>query len=306
MKKILLATEKSFAKVAVDTIKKIFSDANYELIILENYKFKEDFLKAVKDVDGLIVRSDIVDKDVLENAKNLKIVIRAGAGYDNIDLNEATKRNVVVMNTPGQNSNAVAELVFGLLITLIRKKYTGKSGIELRGKTLGIHAYGNVGKYVNLIAKGFGLQTYAFDPFVEDSKMIEDGINPIHEVEDLYKTCQIVSLHLPKTKETVKSINYNLFKLMPENAVLINTARSEIINEDDLLKIMEERKDFYYGSDVEPEKKAIFIEKFSDRVLFTEKKMGAQTEEANINAGIAAAKQMVDFFEKGITKFKVN
>jgi len=306
MKKILLATEKPFAKVAVDTIKKIFSDANYELIILENYKFKEDFLKAVKDVDGLIVRSDIVDKDVLENAKNLKIVIRAGAGYDNIDLNEATKRNVVVMNTPGQNSNAVAELVFGLLITLIRKKYTGKSGIELRGKTLGIHAYGNVGKYVNLIAKGFGMQTYAFDPFVEDSKMIEDGINPIHEVEDLYKTCQIVSLHLPKTKETVKSINYNLFKLMPENAVLINTARSEIINEDDLLKIMEERKDFYYGSDVEPEKKAIFIEKFSDRVLFTEKKMGAQTEEANINAGIAAAKQMVDFFEKGITKFKVN
>lgn len=306
MKKILLATEKPFAKIAVDTIKDIFQKANYELILLENYKSKEDFLKAVENVDGLIVRSDIVDKEVFDNAKNLKIVIRAGAGYDNIDLNEATAHNVIVMNTPGQNSNAVAELVFGLLITLIRKKYSGKSGFELRGKTLGIHAYGNVGKYVNLIAKGFGMKVYAYDPFVDEIKMKEDGVQKVNDVKELYSKCQIVSLHLPKTKETVKSINYDLFKLMPENAVLINSARSEIINEDDLIKIMEERKDFYYGADVEPEKKSIFIEKFSDRVLFTEKKMGAQTEEANINAGIAAAKQMVDYFEKGITTFKVN
>ncbi|MCX8058742.1 MAG: 3-phosphoglycerate dehydrogenase [Spirochaetes bacterium] len=306
MKKILLATEKPFAKVAVDTIKDIFKKANYELILLENYKSKEEFLKDVENVDGLIVRSDIVDKEVIEKARNLKIIIRAGAGYDNIDLSEATSKNIIVMNTPGQNSNAVAELVFGLLITLIRKKYSGKSGFELRGKNIGIHAYGNVGKYVNLIAKGFGMKVYAFDPFADENKMKEDGVIKVNNAQDLYKNCSIISLHLPKTKETIKSINYDLFKLMPENAVLINTARTEIINEDDLIKIMEERKDFYYGADVEPEKKQIFLEKFGDRVLFTEKKMGAQTEEANINAGIAAANQMVDYFEKGITKFKVN
>ena len=304
--KILVATDKPFAAVAVEGIRKEVESAGMELVLLEKYGEKAKLLDAVKDVDGIIVRSDIIDAEVFDAAKNLKIVVRAGAGYDNIDLPAATAHNVCVMNTPGQNSNAVAELVFGMAVMMVRNFYNGTSGTELKGKKLGIHAFGQVGRNVARIAKGFGMEVYAFDPYCPSTVIAEAGVNPIENVDELYKTCQFVSLHIPATDETKKSINYNLLKQMPKGAVLINTARKEVIDEEELVKLMEERADFKYISDIAPSNAATFAEKLEGRYFFTPKKMGAQTAEANINAGIAAAKQSVGYLKDGIDKFRVN
>ncbi len=307
-KKVLVATEKPFAKVAVDGIADIFKKAGYPLVLLESYKAKADLLKAVADAEALIIRSDIVDAEVIQAAPKLKIVVRAGAGYDNIDLKTAGARGVVAMNTPGQNSNAVAELAFGLMLQLARRGYSGKDGTELRGKKIGIHAYGNVGKYVALIAKGFGMEIVAFDPYVPREKMEAEGVKPVKTVDELYSACDYISLHLPKTKETVNSVNTALLSTMKKGAALINTARAEVVDEPSLLKMFAERTDFMYASDVEPtaETKKVIAEKYAGRFFFTAKKMGAQTAEANINAGLAAARQIVNFLEKGDTTFKVN
>ena len=304
--KILVATDKPFAAVAVEGIRKEVESAGMELVLLEKYGEKTKLLDAVKDVDGIIVRSDIIDAEVFDAAKNLKIVVRAGAGYDNIDLAAATAHNVCVMNTPGQNSNAVTELVFGMAVMMVRNFYNGTSGTELKGKKLGIHAFGQVGRNVARIAKGFGMEVYAFDPYCPSTVIAEAGVNPIENVDELYKTCQFVSLHIPATDETKKSINYNLLKQMPKGAVLINTARKEVIDEEELVKLMEERADFKYISDIAPSNAATFAEKLEGRYFFTPKKMGAQTAEANINAGIAAAKQSVGYLKDGIDKFRVN
>ncbi len=306
MKKVLIATDKPFVKVAVDGIRKIVEGAGYQLALLEKYTQKSELLQAVSDANAIIIRSDIIDNEVIEAAKNLKIVVRAGAGYDNIDLEAATKNNVVAMNTPGQNANAVAELAFGMMVYMARNTFNGLSGTELRGKTIGIHAYGNVGKYVALIAKGFGMDVYAYDPFVADEVIKNDGIKPLKSVDELYSTCQYVSLHIPATKDTKGSINLDLLSKMPQGATLVNTARKEVIDEASLQRIFETRSDFRYVSDVAPDNAAILIEKFASKIYCTPKKTGAQTEEANINAGLAAARQIVDFFEKGDVKFKVN
>jgi D-3-phosphoglycerate dehydrogenase / 2-oxoglutarate reductase len=306
MKKVLVATDKPFAKIAVDGIRKVVTDAGYELVMLEKYTEKADLLKAVSDVDAVIIRSDIADKAVLEAGKNLKIVVRAGAGYDNIDLETATNNNIVAMNTPGQNSNAVAELVFGMMVLIARNNYNGSSGTELRGKKIGIHAYGHVGRYVAKIAFGFGMEVYAFDPFVKKEAMEAEGVKVVSSVEELYSTCQYVSLHIPATAQTKNSINFDLLSRMPMGATLVNTARKEVINEEGLLKMFAERPDFRYISDIEPGCKAEIMEKFSGRFFFTPKKMGAQTDEANINAGLAAAHQIVNFLEKGDISCKVN
>ena len=304
--KVLVATDKPFAKVAVDGIRRIVEDAGYELKLCEKYTSEDEFLQAVADVDGLIVRSDIVNQNVVNAAKNLKIAVRAGAGYDNLDLKACSEKNIVCMNTPGQNSNAVAELAFGMMVYGIRKMFNGASGTELRGKNIGIHAFGNVGYYVAKIAQGFGMNVFGYDPFVSPEKMKAEGVEPVATIEELYKTCQFVSLHIPANETTKKSINKKLLSLMPAGAVLVNTARKEVIDEDDLVAIMEERKDLIYLSDIEPGNKDIFAEKFGGRYFFTPKKMGAQTEEANINAGMAAAIQIVDYFKTGNETFRVN
>ena len=303
--KILVATEKPFAAVAVEGIKKVVAESGNELVLLEKGT-KEDFIKAVADVEGLIVRSDIVDATILDAAKNLKVIVRAGAGVDSIDLAGAKERGVCVMNTPGQNSNAVAELVFGMLVMTVRNNFNGTSGTELKGKTLGIHAYGQVGRNVARIAKGFGMEVSALDPFVKDEDMVADGIKPIHSVEELYKENQYVSLHIPATPETKNSIGEALIDLMPKNGVLINTARKEIINETSLAEALRKRADVRYIADVKPESAEAMKEEFGDRIFFTPKKMGAQTAEANIKAGIAAAKQAVAFLKDGWNKFQVN
>ena len=303
--KILVATEKPFAAVAVDGIRKEIEAAGHELVLLEKGT-KDDFIKAVADVEGLIVRSDIVDTTILDAAKNLKVIVRAGAGVDSIDLEAAKQRGVCVMNTPGQNSNAVAELVFGMLVMLIRNNFNGKAGTELKGKTLGIHAYGQVGRNVARIAKGFGMEVSALDPFVTDEAMIADGIRPVHSVEELYSNNQYVSLHIPATAETKKSIGERLIDLLPENGVVINTARKEIIDEPSLVEALRKRTDVRYVADVKPDIADEMKAEFADRVFFTPKKMGAQTAEANINAGIAAAKQVVAFLKDGWNKYQVN
>jgi len=306
MKKVLLATDKPFAKQAVALIKEISDQAGYELVLLEKYTAKSDLLSAVKNIDAMIIRSDIVDAEVLDAANNLKVVVRAGAGYDNIDLESATAHQVVAMNTPGQNSNAVAELVFGMMIFQARGQFSGKSGSELMGKTLGLHAYGNVGRRVAAIAKGFGMDVIAFDPYIPREKIESDGVKWVCSVEELYAASNYISLHIPATSETKNSIGYDLLTKMVAPATLINTARKEVINESDLLRIYESRPDFVYLSDVEPGCSAEIKEKYSGRYFFTPKKMGAQTEEANVNAGIAAIRQIVDFFEKGDKRFQVN
>lgn len=304
--KVLVATDKPFASVAIDGIRKAVESAGMKLELLEKYTDKKQLLEAVADVDALIIRSDIIDAEVFDAAKKLKIVVRAGAGYDNIDLKATTAHNVCVMNTPGQNANAVAELVFGMMIYQIRNHFNGTSGTELKGKTLGLHAYGNVAKNVARIAKCFGMTIYAFDPFCPKEVIEKDGVIAVESVDKLYEKSQFVSLHIPATAETKKSINYTLLNLMPKNAVLINTARKEVINEEELLQLMEDRKDFKYISDIQPDLEALFIEKYPERILFTPKKMGAQTAEANINAGIAAANQIVGFLKEGIDKFRLN
>ena len=305
MTKVLVATDKAFAKVAVDGIRKIVEGAGFELALLENYKEASDLLKAVATADAMIVRSDKITAEVIEAAKQLKIVVRAGAGYDNIDLEAATAHNVCVMNTPGQNSNAVAELALGMLVYMIRNKFNGTSGTELMGKKLGIHAYGNVGRNVARVAKGFGMEVYAYDAFCPASAIEADGVKAVASAEELYKTCQFISLHIPATAETKKSINHALLSQMPKGAVLLNTARKEGIDEDGVLKILAEREDMRYVSDIAPDKLDEF-NKFGDRVYFTPKKMGAQTAEANINAGLAAAEQIVRFLKEGDRKFQVN
>ena len=303
--KILVATEKPFAKVAVDGIRAEVKKAGYELALLEKYTDKAQLLAAVQDADALIIRSDKVDSAVLNAAKKLKIVVRAGAGYDNIDLEAATAHHVVAMNTPGQNSNAVAELVLGLMVMAVRHFYDGTSGTELKGKKLGLHAFGNVGRNVARIAKGFGMDIYAYDAYCPDSVMEAEGVHPVHSAEELYQTCDIVSLHIPATEETRHSIGRHQLCLMSKRSLLINTARKEVINEPELLDFMRENEDFCYVADVKPDREEEF-KAFAGRYFATPKKMGAQTAEANINAGIAAAQQIVDYFQNGNTRFQVN
>lgn len=304
--KVLVATEKPFAAVAVDGIREVIEGAGYELELLEKYSSKADLLAAVADADGLIIRSDVVDKEVLDAAKQLKIVVRAGAGYDNVDLKEATAHNVVVENTPGQNSNAVAELVFGMAVMAARNMYNGTSGTELKDKAIGIHAFGQVGRNVARIAKGFGMEVSALDPYCPDEVIVEAGVKPVHDLKELYKNNKIVSLHIPATDETRKSVGYELVTLMPKNGILVNTARKEVIDEPGLIKALEERPDLKYVADIKPDAADEMTEKFAGRVFFTPKKMGAQTAEANINAGIAAARQTVAYLRDGIDKYKVN
>ncbi len=306
MKKILIATQKPFSAAAAKEMVKLAEAKGYQAVLFEKYAAQSDFVKAVADADAIVIRSDEATREVIEAAKNLKVIVRAGAGYDNIDLAACTERNVVAMNTPGQNSNAVAELVFGMMVFSARGGFDGGTGTELREKSIGIHAYGNVGKYVATIAKGFGMKVYAFDPFVSAEAMKADGVIPVATVEELYKTCQYVSLHIPANDKTKKSIGFDLLNSMPKGAVLVNTARKEVINEDGLLQMMEQRADFKYLSDIAPDCAHVFNEKYQGRFFFTPKKMGAQTAEANNNAGLAAINQIVDFFETGNQKFKVN
>ena len=303
--KILVATEKPFAAAAVEGIKNEVEAAGNELALLEKYAEKAQLLDAVKDADAMIIRSDKVDAEVLDAAKNLKIVVRAGAGYDNIDLAAATAHNVVAENTPGQNSNAVAELVFGLLVYAVRNFYNGKAGSELKSKKLGILAFGNVGRNVARVAKGFDMEVHAFDAFCPADVIEAAGVHAAKSQNELFKTCDIVSLHIPATPETIKSINYATVNQMPKGGILINTARKEVINEPELIKLLSEREDLKYITDIKPDADADF-QQFEGRYFSTPKKMGAQTAEANVNAGIAAAKQINAFFKDGCTKFKVN
>ena len=303
--KVLVATEKPFAAAAVEGIKKEIEGAGNELVRLEKYTEKAQLLDAVKDVDAMIIRSDKADAEVLDAAKNLKIIVRAGAGYDNIDLAAATALNVVAENTPGQNSNAVAELVFGLLVFTVRNFYNGKAGSELKGKKLGILAFGNVGRNVARIAKGFGMEVAAYDAFCPADVIEAAGVYAVKSQDELFQTCDIVSLHIPATPETIKSIDYKTVNQLPKGGILINTARKEVINESELLKLLAEREDLKFITDIKPDADADFA-KFEGRYFSTPKKMGAQTAEANINAGIAAAKQINAFFKDGCTKFQVN
>lgn len=304
--KILVATEKPFASKAVEGIKAEIEGAGNQLILLEKYTEKAQLLEAVGNIDALIVRSDKVTPEVLDAAKELKIVVRAGAGYDNIDTTYAKEKGVVVENTPGQNSNAVAELVFGLLVYAVRNFYNGKSGSELMGKKLGILAFGNVGRNVARIAKGFGMEIYAYDAFCPKEAIEAAGVHAVANQEELFTTCDVVSLHIPATPETKQSINAALVGKMKKNAILVNTARKEVINEEELLALMQERTDLKFITDIKPDMDAEFAEKLEGRYFSTPKKMGAQTAEANINAGIAAAKQINAFFKDGCTKFQVN
>ncbi|MBR5984170.1 MAG: 3-phosphoglycerate dehydrogenase [Bacteroidales bacterium] len=306
MKKVLVATDKPFAKEAVDGIQAKAKAAGYEVILLEKYGTKDKLLAAVADVDAMIIRSDVADKEVIEAGKNLKIIVRAGAGFDNIDLNAATACNVVAMNTPGQNSNAVAELAIGLMIMAARNNYNGKSGSEIHGKKLGIYGYGNVGRLLGKYAMGFGMEVVAYDPFLTKEQIESTGAKQCTNLDDLFGTCHYISLHCPANDETKKSINMSKIGKMPKGATLINTARKEVIDEDDLKKILAERPDFKYMADVAPECAAELKENYADRVFFTPKKLGAQTEEANVNAGIAAINQIVDYFENGNERFRLN
>jgi len=304
--KILVATEKPFAKAAVDGIREIVEGAGYEMALLEKYTSRQQLLDAVATADGLIIRSDVIDAEVLDAAPQLKVVVRAGAGYDNVDLAAATSDGVCVENTPGQNSNAVAELVFGMTVMAVRNMYDGTSGSELKGKKLGIHAFGQVGRNVARIAKGFGMEVSALDPYCPDEVMVEAGVTPVKSIEDLYSDNKFVSLHIPATAETRGSVGYDLITRMPQNGVLINTARKEVIDEAGLARALEERTDLKYVADVKPDNAAELKERFAGRVFFTPKKMGAQTAEANINAGLAAARQAVAYLRDGVDKFRVN
>ena len=303
--KILVATEKPFAAPAVEGIKKVAQEEGHEIVLLEKYQEKQQLLDAVADADAMIVRSDKVDKEVLDAAKKLKIVVRAGAGYDSIDTAYAKEKGVVVENTPGQNSNAVAELVFGLLVFTVRNFFNGKSGSELKGKKLGILAFGNVGRNVARIAKGFDMDIYAYDEYCPKDVIEQSGVHAVDSRDDLFKTCDVVSLHIPATPETKNSINYDVVNQMKKGGILLNTARKEVIDEEGLLKLLAEREDLKYITDIKPDADETF-KKFEGRYFSTPKKMGAQTAEANINAGIAAAKQIGAFFKDGCTKFQVN
>ena len=304
--KVLIATEKPFAQSARDSMVAMFEEAGLKPLVLEKYKDAKEFISAVSDVSALVVRSDKVTKEVLEAGKRLKLVVRAGAGYDNVDCVEAKARNVVVENTPGQNANAVAELSMGLMIMIARGKFSGKSGSELKGKRLGVHALGNIGKIVASLGKAFGMDVCAFDPFVDQCVFDEACVGCVRNLEELYGSCDYVSLHIPATTDTIKSINYQLLSKLKKGGTLVNTARAEVIHEEELLKVMEDRQDIKYASDIAPKNAAAFTEKFADRVFFTPKKMGAQTAEANTNAGIAATRQIIAFFREGKVLNQVN
>ena len=305
--KVLIATEKPFAKSAVEGIESILKEAGYEVVRLEKYADKSELLAAVADVDALIIRSDKVTAEVLDAAKQLKIVVRAGAGFDNVDCAAAKAKGVVVMNTPGQNSNAVAELALGMMVYMARNQFNPGTGSELQGKTLAIHAYGNVGRLVGLKGKALGMNVVAYDPFITDEAVFErDGVKKMNSVAELYAAADYLSLHIPATAETKGSIGYDLAMSMPKGATLVNTARKEVINEEGLMKAMEEREDLKYITDVAPEAKDVYAEKFGKRYFGTPKKQGAETAEANVNAGLAAARQIVDFFVNGNRRFQVN
>lgn len=306
MTKVLLATVKPFAPVAVEGIKGICDKAGFELVKLEKYGSQDELKVAVADVDAIIIRSDKIDKDIINAAGNLKIVVRAGAGYDNVDLATASAKNVVVMNTPGQNSNAVAELAAGMMVFISRNGYNGTAGTELKGKTLGIHGFGHIGKLLSGIAKGFGMEILAYDPFLKKADIEAHGVNSIDEVKELYSKSHFVSVNIPANDQTKGSINYDLLSAMPIGGTLVNTARKEIINEAELMKVFAERDDFRYLSDIAPDCSADIEAKFEGRYFFTPKKMGAQTAEANINAGLAAASQIAGYIKNGDTTFKVN
>ena len=303
--KVLIATEKPFAKEALEAIKKEIVDGGHSVEVLEKYTEKSELLSAVAQANAVIIRSDIIDKDVLDAAKELKIVVRAGAGYDNVDIQSAKEHQVVVENTPGQNANAVAELVFGLLVYAVRNFYNGKSGSELKGKKLGLLAYGNVSRNVSRIAKGFGMDVYAYDAYCTAEQIESDGVKAVSSPNALFEQCDVVSLHIPATPETIKSINYELVNKLPKGGILVNTARKEVINEEELLKLMAERQDIKFITDIKPSVDEQFAQ-FEGRYFSTPKKMGAQTSEANTNAGIAAAKQINAFFNEGCTKYQVN
>lgn len=303
--KILVFTEKPFAPAAVKAIKNTIDASGNELKLVEGGT-RQDLIEAIKDVEGLIVRSDKIDNTIIEAAPKLKVIVRAGAGYDNIDLEAATNHGICVMNTPGQNSNAVAELVFGMVVMMCRNQYNGKSGTELKGKNLGIYAFGQVGRNVARIAKGFGMNIEALDTFVPDVMIEGEGVKPVHSPEELFANNDFVSLHIPATAETRKSIGYELMMKMPQGGVLVNTARKEVIDEEGLIKALEERPDLRYVSDIKPDNAEEFEKKFAARVFFTPKKMGAQTAEANFNAGVAAAEQVIAYLKDGWNRFQVN
>jgi len=306
-KTILIATEKPFAAEAIDHIKSIINnDSGFELELLENYKDRNDLVNAVSNADALVVRSDMVTKQVVGASQRLKVMVRAGSGFDNIDLEAASAKDIVVMNTPGQNANAVAELAFGLLITMIRGKYDGLPGTELKGKTIGMHGYGNIGRCMAVIAKGFGMQTQAYDPYVESVLLENDRVTAIDTLEQLYSTSDFISLNIPANMETIGTVNYGLLSKTKKHVVLVNTARKEIIDEPDLMKIFEEKNGFCYCSDISPDTKDFYIEKYPERTFFTSKKMGAQTAEANVNAGVAAVNQIIRYFDSGDITFQVN
>ena len=304
--KILVATEKPFAAAAVNGIREIATAAGHELALLEKYTEKSQFLEAVADADALIVRSDKVSAEVIAAAPKLKIVVRAGAGYDNLDLAACTQRGIVAMNTPGQNSNAVAELAIAMMIFMSRNRFTPGTGCEIQGKTLGIQAYGNVGRLVAAKAMALGMKVMAFDPFVPAEKIQEEGVTPAQSLEQMYESCDFISLHIPATPQTVGSIGYDLVSRMPKGGCLVNTARKEVINEPELAKVLEERQDLKYVTDVAAATQAELDEKFGKRVFATPKKMGAETAEANVNAGLAAARQIVAYFADGCTRFQLN
>ena len=303
--KVLVATEKPFAANAVKAIKEEIEKAGHELVLLEKYTEKAQLLDAVKDVEAMIVRSDKITPDVMDAAPKLKIIVRAGAGYDSIDTAYAKEKGIIVENTPGQNANAVAELVLGLLVYAVRAFFNGKSGSELIGKKLGLLAFGNVGRNVARIAKGFGMDVYAYDAFCPANVIEEAGLHAVANQEALFDQCDIVSLHIPATPETKQSINYALVNRLPKGGILVNTARKEVINEAELLKLMAEREDLKFVTDIKPDADADFA-KLEGRYFSTPKKMGAQTAEANFNAGLAAAKQINAYFADGCTKFQVN
>ena len=304
--KVLIATQKPFAAVAVEGIKKILTEAGHEVVLFEKYAEQADFVKAVADAEALIIRSDKVTAEVIAAAPKLKIVVRAGAGYDNVDLEAASARKIVVMNTPGQNSNAVAELAVALMIFMARTQFTPATGSEIQGKTLGIQAFGAVGRMVGAKAKALGMKVKALDPFLTDEQIAAGGAEPVHTLDELYSGSDYVSLHIPALPSTIGSINYELITKMPKGATLVNTARKEVIDEAGLEKALTERPDLKYVTDVAPDNFAALQEQFGLRVFATPKKMGAQTSEANINAGLAAARQIVDFFATGNAKFQVN
>ena len=304
--KVLLATQKPFAAKAVDGIVSILTEAGHEVVKLEKYAEQSDLVNAVADAEAIIIRSDKVTREVIAAAPKLKIVVRAGAGFDNVDLEAATEKGVVVMNTPGQNSNAVAELALGLMVFMARTQFTPATGSELQGKRLGVQAYGNVGRLVGQKAKALGMEICALDPFLTDEQIVAGGAAPVHSVEELYAASDYLSIHIPALPATIKSIGYDLITRMPKGATLVNTARKEVIDEDGLMKALEERPDLKYVTDVMPDNYAALQEKFGLRVFATPKKMGAQTAEANVNAGLAAARQIVDFFATGNRKFQVN